>query len=726
MPGTPSTEVFADNLSGPDSRRSAVVKALGELKRTIEGGLESGRDEAADADKTAREERIVELIEGYVGGLEVLDLVDVCAGLAAELYAYWEERHSRTALTAWIELQREILDLCAAPHPQRAIVCSGLAKGLLLCYHHTGSSAALEEATALYREALKLRPVGHLDRAQSCINLGLAFKSSYDHTGDSALLDSATEYQQEALELCPPGHQYRDSACKYLAATLKARYKQTGDILLLDRVIGLQQEALALRPAGHRDRAISCNDLSASLWSRYRETSNIKFLYDAIKLEEEVLHMQPPEHPNYITSCESLAVSLECLYRHTKEGATLDKAISLFQEAMDLCPVGHLNRVRLCSNYAIALQTRHGETGEIALLHKAIELTEEVLPLSAGPAHWRYSFHLAELAQLLPSPVDWEVVLGCLNGVFRAHSYDNINDMLWQAVPMLADIDVSSMSHQHKQDLLTLHTTAMDVVTLAADFALDRSTQLQHANHGSVLCLAAFSLAADLNDLSSGLLLLERGRGIIWSHLFHKRHPQLDQIPAELAQRIQDLLRSANAPKRLTEQQDLATHQPAPFERNAHYKQRNQLHEIIRQIRTISGLGDFMRGPDIDVLLGLATQHPVVILVAEEKGCHALLISSGKQPLTHIPLPDITQKILQRISFDDIVSGIRGSPVNMNDAAGRGISLIKKSSFPPLARLEKLWHTTVKPIMEHLSLQVGLNSEGLCAGLLTTYAESTR
>jgi hypothetical protein len=48
-----------------------------------------------------------------------------------------------------------------------------------------------------------------------------------------------------------------------------------------------------------------------------------------------------------------------------------------------------------------------------------------------------------------------------------------------------------------------------------------------------------------------------------------------------------------------------------------------------------------MRGPTLDGLLRTAATHPVVVLVASEIGCHALIVRSGSVPLTPLLLPNI-------------------------------------------------------------------------------------
>jgi hypothetical protein len=220
--------------------------------------------------------------------------------------------------------------------------------------------------------------------------------------------------------------------------------------------------------------------------------------------------------------------------------------IKLEEEALDLRPVGHPDRAKSCGNFAISLRRRYDQTGDITLFNKAIDLNHQALlsSTSINPARWRYSLELVSLSQILSPHLNWQVIISHFYQVFNASSYDDINTLLEGAVITLLGINTTSMSLQQQQGLLALHVRAVDIVALAAGLALETTTQLQHTLHGQLLGPAALHLALQLNQLLTGLQLLERARGVIWSQMLHMRNPQVDLVPDELAIQLRGALYS--------------------------------------------------------------------------------------------------------------------------------------------------------------------------------------
>jgi hypothetical protein len=633
-----------------------------------------------------------------------------CASLSVSLRTLFTQTDDSILLDRIVALDQEVLELSPPGHPDRAMACTNLAISLSARHDRIGGSMLLDEVLNLQQEALDLQPAGHPSRATSCTNLAVSLKTRYIQAGDITFLGRAVELEQEALDLRPVGHPDRAASCTNLALSLKLHHSQTGDDVLLEKAIALEQEALSLRPAGHPKRASSCANLAISLKTRYKQTADNTLLDQTMQLEQEALELSPVGHPDRATSCINLASSVYARYSQTKDRAMLEKAITLQQEAFDLHPVGHPDRVLSCANLATLLRVSHDHTREVALLERAIQLSEEALSLSAqgSPQIWRFSLELAKLGQLqLPRP-NWDVIISHLHEVLHASSYDDIDLALKDAIPTLLHIAPSPLSRKQQHALLELHADALDVVSVAASLALDTSTQLRHIFHGTTLGLAAFHLAIRLDQPLAGLQLLERARGVLWAQLLHQRDPQLALVPAALATKLQDLVRSSNALGRGADDAALSTHILAPPERSMSYVHRTQLQEVIRQIRALPALSDFMRGPDISTLRDIAAHSHVVVLVADQDKCHALLFASGERTPSYVPLPDATSPSLRDLTFESLAVQRRGAPTPA-EGAERGLKVAKGMSAPHV-RLAKLWRTIVKPILERLSLAVSTDA----------------
>jgi DNA-directed RNA polymerase subunit N (RpoN/RPB10) len=734
--------IRADVSGATDRNVAHTRKALYELKRVLRSELNQRCQENDGAQEAAKQVYILGLIKNHMDGLGATDRLHHCQDLAAWLWECCGNEYNHIALGVFIEVQAQLLNLRPAGHPDRARSCGNLAISLWKRYNQTGDTELLDKAIKLEEEALDLRPAGHPDRALSCANLAISLRTRYRQTGDTALLDKAIKLEEEALHLCPVGHpdrarscgnlasslmiRYRQTgdtalldktieleeealdlhpaghpgravACGNLAVSLETRYHQTGDTTLLDQAIKLEEEALALRPVGHPDRALSCAKLASSLWARYNQTKDTTLLDTTIKLEEEALDLRPAGHPNRALSCANLAASLWTRYHQTGDTALLDKAIKLEEEALHLCPVGHPDRATSCVHLGNSLWTRYTQTRDTTLLDKAIELNHQALSLSTSsdPARWRYSLNLARLGQITSSDLNWQVILGHLYQVFNASSYDSINALLDHAVKRLLDIKATSMSLQHQQQLLALHVRAVHIVAVAANLAVETSTRLQHTLYGVALGPATLSLARSLNELPAGLQSLERARGVIWTHMLHLRDPQLDRVPNELAAQLRGLLHMSS--------KGVQHGSSMPRGRSSEYSQRNQLQDVIRQIRSLPGLSDFMRGPDVNTLLSVGAESPVVVLVAGPRECCALLITSGAR-LEHVAMPEVTLHMLRDLTFDSLASRKRGTPTGL-DSLDRGMKVTKGAS-PAHSRLAKLWRAVVKPVLEKLSIPV--------------------
>jgi hypothetical protein len=465
-----------------------------------------------------------------------------------------------------------------------------------------------------------------------------------------------------------------------------------------------------LRPAGHPGRASACSNLSVSLVARYQYVKDPIILDQAVKLEEEALNLRPAGHLDRALSCSNLADLLMIQHNFTGDSPSLDKAIELAQEALDLSPAGHTYRAMSCNNLAVLLTIRFGNTGDSDFLHQAIQLHEEALGLTeAGhPSRWRYCWAMAKATGRLPPPLDMDTMLHFLNQVFHASVFDDVHLALAGAGETLLQINASVMSHHQKHAMMKLYGGAVDIVALAAGLALDKSTQLRSILFGSALGPAAFRLAVELDHLTSGLSLLERGRGVIWSQLLHMRDPQLDHVPEQIARELQGLLRiNPGFDHALGAEIELQS--PLSRQRDMDYSQRNSIQDVIRKIRSLPGLSDFMRGPDVNTLLEVGAESPVVVLIADATGCHALLITSG-QTLAHVSMPSVTAQILKDLTFEGLTSQKRGSESPDSDGTERGL-VIAKGSSPPHARLAKLWRMVVKPIIRQLGLTVRAATE---------------
>jgi hypothetical protein len=178
--------------------------------------------------------------------------------------------------------------------------------------------------------------------------------------------------------------------------------------------------------------------------------------------------------------------------------------------------------------------------------------------------------------------------------------------------------------------------------------------------------------------------------------MLHMRDPQLQRVPDELSAKLQGLVHSTTTP---------GSDQLPSTTRDSDYAQRNQLQGLIRQMRSLPGLSEFMRGPAVEVLLSTPARSIVVVLVADETTCHALVLESSCDSLALVPLPGVTRKAIQDLRMIGLTLQKHGlaSESHRDD---RYMKDIQNVMLETNARLAKVWYAVAKPVIAHLGLSV--------------------
>jgi hypothetical protein len=156
---------------------------------------------------------------------------------------------------------------------------------------------------------------------------------------------------------------------------------------------------------------------------------------------------------------------------------------------------------------------------------------------------------------------------------------------------------------------------------------LDASSQLSAL--GSVRSMGSDACISALlgQRPAQAVELLDRAHGVMWAQALRLRDPQLEDIPENLAQELEVLLRAVNVPAVGGPQLD-------PTQTNRHltsldirHQQNSRIQAIFREVRAMPGLERFMLGSTFEQLREVAQEHPVVVLVAARGYAYALIIS---------------------------------------------------------------------------------------------------
>jgi tetratricopeptide (TPR) repeat protein len=627
--------------------------------------------------------------------------------LASSLLTYARHTGDDSLLAEAIDLNRDALSLRPVGHPDRSKSCSEVSKALRTRFHKTGEESLLEEAIMLDREALSLRPPGHPDRSTSCNNLAVALHTRFNQTGEEPLLAEVIDLHREALSLRPIGHPLRVSSCGNLATSLVARFNQTGEESLIAEAIDLDREALSLRPKGHPDLSMKYNNLAVSLFIRFKQTGNNSLLSEAINLHWEALSLRPSGHPDRSQSCTNLAFSLCTLFEQTEDRNLLDKAIELHREALSLQTGGHPYRLDTCNRLVSSLRTLFELTGDESLLVEAINLTDDVME-----------------AQPWPHPRRWDAIIN-LSHIFLSHRFSRYNpvlaiDYIQQALSLTSDdwptllsevaqltslLDLPMLSRDSLSQLLQCFSAAIDLASRVAGFILDPQLQLRYLSSSQHLGPRAYWCALACSQPELGLELIERARAVVWTQALHMRDPQLGGAPSELASELEVLLSSMHTLRVTKDPMSLSSH-----DQDMRHKNSDRIHQLIQQIRALPGQERFMRGLSSKELAQCACRNVVVMLIAAEGECHALILQPNNQELVTLELSGVASNDLTAMSGVVSAAQKRGSAWEGAHDDERGL---KASPFRtslddtrPHRVLGKLWTAVVKPIIDCLHFQV--------------------
>ncbi|KAG2147812.1 CHAT domain-containing protein [Suillus bovinus] len=445
---------------------------------------------------------------------------------------------------------------------------------------------------------------------------------------------------ERASDLCPIDHPYRPAVLFNLANAKFIRCQANGTYLDLDISISLFQEALDLRSIGHPDRPITQLHLAIALSSRFAKRG-FRTDADAAKEDEpraldEVISLYHDALGYYTTGhayrgglLGNLAILLQTRFKRRGNNKDLDQAITLLREALALRPVGHPDRSISLNNLANKLSTRFEHRGNGEDLDEAITLNTEVLTLR--PVGHTYRFmSLNDLA---------------IRFAIRFEHRGNDED-LDEAIALQRE-GLALFPVGHTDRYKCLHNLANHL-----------STRFEHF---------LVMLNDELGLSPSFITIPWTYHQTISRHslLFSFLRPKSSQIPNVLSPR--------------------ATQFPYRTQRQPYIVE--DWNGTVEEIRKIEGFSRFLLPPLFSDLQDAARGGPIIVLIASESSCHAIIIPH-KQPPTSIQLPTDLQKLAK------LVPALRKAVGKEAGPKGNQPALIKA--------LRELWDVVVCPVVENL------------------------
>ncbi|KAG1869950.1 CHAT domain-containing protein [Suillus subluteus] len=546
-----------------------------------------------------------------------------------------------------LHFRRVVLQLCPPGHQDRPRALDKLACALIIRFRQRGSIVDLDECIQCRREAVSLCPEGHSERDSYLNNLAYSLRSRFDHLGISHNLDEAISLYEETLRLRRVGHKSRDYSLNNLGGALLTRFNGRGDIDDINRGISLHREALILCPPGHPRCDATLNNLTLALKIRSDKLKTSEDINEAIDLYRESLRLRQHVDPECHKILHNLISALCSHFMHTRKNEDVEQAIQLCQESLVAFPSLHPDKYFSYTWLKNAYLSRYRVQHNLADLSLAVE-----------------NFRLASRYPTQGFPCRLETAL---HWVEEAEVYQHDSDLeAYQMSLELFDNHVMTQS-----SIISRHEAA-------TAFCGAQS-----------LPIDAASCATRRGNLRQAVELVEQGRGRQWSLASRLRTPleDLKLASPELARRLSDIKKYLSDAQGSAGSTDRAVVDQAAIQ---YRKLQEQWGAVVAEIRNIQCFSRFLLPPSYEDLQAAACHGPVIIFIASQYSCSALIVPMSGEP-HHVPLPSVALADLRNLK-DRCTRAIRhasimGPKVPRNDL---------------IVLLRTVWYEVMLPIVNVL------------------------
>ncbi|KAG1771177.1 CHAT domain-containing protein [Suillus placidus] len=584
-------------------------------------------------------------------------------------------RHNKKSTAADIceaaQLYHELLPLCPESTYLRSIV-EGPGVDYVIGGCNNLPIDASEEGICLRRVVLELCPQGHQLRLSALANLSWVLISRFEQRGNIDDLDESIRFLREAVSLCPEGYTDRDIYLNHLAVSLgHYRFNHQGKPNDLDEAISLYEEALRLRPVGHEYRNVSLGTLGLALVSRFDKRKDIGDITRAINLYREALTLCPPGHPNRNITLNNLALALKTRYDEFDVSEDLNEAIDLYRESLRLKRLDDPERHVTLFSLGWALSSRFTHTQKNEDIEEAITLCQESLaalpslhPDRCFSYTWLKGAYLSRY-RILHDPADLSLAVENFRLASR-HPTQGFPNRIRTALRWVAEAE----NHQHDSALEAYQVCLelFDNHVMTRSSIISRREAATAFSGARSLPVDAASCAIRGDNLRRAVELMEQGRGQQWSLASRLRTPveDLESANPKLAHKYLELSKLvSNAAQSSATITDRASADQAATK---YRKLTEQWEAAVGEIRNLQAFSRFLLPPLYADLQAAARHGPVIILIASQYSCSAIVVPTSGDP-HHVPLSSITLADLMTLK-DRFTRAIRHAS-RMNPAETR-------------------------------------------------------
>ena len=606
---------FELNGDMPDLDQALTTgRAAADLARRTYCGLKAG---TADHNRAAAVSRALEVSLTSLGGA---------------LLASFEYRRDWRDLDEAVQLSREVVDSASPGNPARAFQRANLAHVLLERFSRFWQVADLKEAFDAARAAAGAIPVGELARAPALSALASAYANRFAYAGELGDLDEAISIGRQAVAAAPDNHPGQVGCLSNLGIALHRRFEHVGDTRALDEAIAMQRRAVQATPAGPR-RARFLNNLGNALRVRFTVANKRDDIHDSVTVLGEAVAIAGRDETGRAGCVANLALSLVAVSEVGEDPATLEQAISILEREADTLGEDHPLRHVYYASLGNTWRAKWDTSSEEKALTNAIIWSERAVDALPGD-HPLRAENLTSLGALLMRQFERNgdeeaghkavkasksaVAITTAPVVTRALAARN-----WGQV-------AAGLDDAH--EAMEGFAAAVNLLDNVAWRGLGRGDQERQLGRFVALASDAAAWAITAGLPHRAVELLEQGRGVLIAQSLDKRARYHDlavaapELAASLASTDEVLQRLSAADDPLSPDSDVLARRRA--ELTSHRD------SLLRQIRQLPGLEEFLRPPEFANLQNAAAGGPLIILNVSRYRCDALTVTASGVTVT--------------------------------------------------------------------------------------------
>jgi hypothetical protein len=482
--------------------------------------------------------------------------------------------------------------------------------------------------------------------------------------------------------------------------------------------IAIARQALALGPHIQPGDFQRYENLHKLLAQRYVCTKDGAVIEELVLLLTVILDNLPASHPMRFTSYERLQSYLHLQYTHTKDTSILSEAIDIGRLNLRRTTENQANPVLLLLDFVKMHEEYARGARALSLVMKDLDFFFFVNAYIPSESHSESQVMVA-LAELWLTCADYAQDMGlwlllAFLSLYQALDLFTFKDEDWlrqfrNFLLRISNTDIPDGAGL-KQVLLAVYIKFIEAVLIHCFLMQGDEGRLALINAAGILWQNAYAHAHAIGDLDRGITILERARGVVWSHILQSRkllstieqqRPSTDDTKLEQDEREFG---------ELNQGQDEEHHEARTQEPSVSDGWSPSFAQVYRLFRSSPILENAIYTPKPDALLATSTRHPVVILIAGVNQSYALVIRSPRVALVSLSLDIQLSQLLQMTTSFFSVQSRRGSSLSKVGTTGNARLAMKIAerlrSSNSLRILAELWTYVVKPVITHLGLTV--------------------